>query len=746
MKQRHQILLIALAITLIAGAALAQDWQIETLATGLTYNGFGTSLALDSANHVLIAYTDPVTANLTIIHNRDGFWTSEIVRDQGTTRNDVDLVVDKNDNIQLAYMRGYPKKDLGYCTDYAFSSGCETIKEIIPAVSGSCSIGLDYTGRIFITFYDSSRLGLAVKDHGTWTTSVIDDYYVSGAGNNLIMDPDGKAHISYTRTETQLGWNNALMYATNASGSWVLDTVASGPGVNSDNDIALDSNGYVYISYRDHDLGTLNYATNKYGIWTNSVVDDQGSVGAFNSLALDSEDHLHISYDDATNGALKYATNETGSWIISTVDSQGSSGSFTSLGIDSHNRVHISYYDRDSGVLKYATNITKATDVFGQVGLIDHAQWSSPSGGYWTEAFGHYYYNPVVVMRALPSQNGQPAHARVSEVSNQGFKWQIEEWDYLDGDHQQLACPFLVAEAGEHLLDNGGKIKAGTLTVHDGVWQTVTFSTEFAEIPAVLTGIASNNDPSACITRIRDLTTKDFQIMLQTEEASTVVHGDETASWIALPIGKHQNAEILYTAGIRTGITGYWSQTNLGDIFLGPPVYICQDVTFNDPEPAAVRFKDLGGLTVVLKMEEEQSADSETLHGSEDVAFLAWGHPGFILGGETSIATLAAPVVKAADRDPELQKTLPLVVGFRSQYPDPFNPITTFDFTLKTSGGVTLKVFDLSGRLVTSLVDGHLSSGNHQASWNASGQASGVYLAHLKTPDGDFVERMVLLK
>ena len=65
-------------------------------------------------------------------------------------------------------------------------------------------------------------------------------------------------------------------------------------------------------------------------------------------------------------------------------------------------------------------------------------------------------------------------------------------------------------------------------------------------------------------------------------------------------------------------------------------------------------------------------------------------------------------------------------------FPNPFNSMTAISFKLQAASHVELKVFDISGREVASLVDGHLSSGAHEVVWDAEGMGSGVYFIRLE--------------
>jgi hypothetical protein len=76
-------------------------------------------------------------------------------------------------------------------------------------------------------------------------------------------------------------------------------------------------------------------------------------------------------------------------------------------------------------------------------------------------------------------------------------------------------------------------------------------------------------------------------------------------------------------------------------------------------------------------------------------------------------------------------------------YPNPFNPTTTIAFALSQSTRATLKVFDLLGRELATLVDENLPAGVHKAMWDARGFASGVYLYRLQA--GELVQTRDLL-
>ena len=81
-----------------------------------------------------------------------------------------------------------------------------------------------------------------------------------------------------------------------------------------------------------------------------------------------------------------------------------------------------------------------------------------------------------------------------------------------------------------------------------------------------------------------------------------------------------------------------------------------------------------------------------------------------------------------------------------NNYPNPFNPATTLEYTLMSPGEVSLIIYNLLGQEITTLVSEVQQAGYHKVVWDATNMASGVYLYRLQV--GDFVQtrKMLLLK
>ncbi len=81
-------------------------------------------------------------------------------------------------------------------------------------------------------------------------------------------------------------------------------------------------------------------------------------------------------------------------------------------------------------------------------------------------------------------------------------------------------------------------------------------------------------------------------------------------------------------------------------------------------------------------------------------------------------------------------------------YPNPFNPTTTirFDIGEKITNMASLQIYDITGRLVETLVDGNYKVGEHEFIWDASKIASGVYFVELVSGQNRSIQKLVLLK
>jgi len=89
---------------------------------------------------------------------------------------------------------------------------------------------------------------------------------------------------------------------------------------------------------------------------------------------------------------------------------------------------------------------------------------------------------------------------------------------------------------------------------------------------------------------------------------------------------------------------------------------------------------------------------------------------------------------------------IPMQYGLSQNYPNPFNPTTAFNFALVEDVHVTLRVYDVTGRLVATLIDGMEKVGHHVVEFNGANLPSGQYYYRMQAGTFSAVKAMVLMK
>jgi len=113
------------------------------------------------------------------------------------------------------------------------------------------------------------------------------------------------------------------------------------------------------------------------------------------------------------------------------------------------------------------------------------------------------------------------------------------------------------------------------------------------------------------------------------------------------------------------------------------------------------------------------------------------------------VDTIIVHLQSAIDDDDN--SALPLQTSLFANYPNPFNATTSISYALADAGQVQLEIFDITGRMVKTLIDGYQAAGTYSVTWdglNDQGKvtASGTYFFRLKTENENFVRKMALLK
>jgi hypothetical protein len=99
-----------------------------------------------------------------------------------------------------------------------------------------------------------------------------------------------------------------------------------------------------------------------------------------------------------------------------------------------------------------------------------------------------------------------------------------------------------------------------------------------------------------------------------------------------------------------------------------------------------------------------------------------------------------------ANSSTEVPVSMPGKFALSAAYPNPFNPSTTISLHVPMESNVSVQVYDLSGRMISTLLSGVQAQGDYSLTWNAQEQASGMYLVRAETAGSVAVQKILLLK
>lgn len=293
-----------------AGRENGGPWTLRTIDKGAN-TGLHTSIGVNTSVH--ISYYKESSSQLKYASNETGQWVAGAIDSGRVVGEYTSILVDGNEKTHISY---YKASD--HSLKYATNMGGDWVLETVDDGGdngdvGQCSsIAVDSRGRIHVSYRDVANRALkyAVKDSAGWHISTIDEAGDVGWFSAISIDSQDGIHISYWDAT-----NGTLKYAgTTGTGSWQVAVLDPSGLVGGHISMAADNHGSLHISYYgvEGDNGDLRYATNASGSWVLETVErsssDGGNAGRFTSIAVDDDRNPHISYYDVTNGDLKYAS------------------------------------------------------------------------------------------------------------------------------------------------------------------------------------------------------------------------------------------------------------------------------------------------------------------------------------------------------------------------------------------------------------------------------------------------------
>ena len=509
----------------------------------------------------------------------------------------------------------------------------------------------------------------------------------------------------------------ALALAGAASaGEWHFEIVDSADRVGECTSVALDSSGNPHISYNGN--ADLKYARWDGAAWQIETVDSAG--GSYTSLALDSSNRPHISY--CGNSDLKYARWNGSSWQIETVDSAGDVGWFTSLALDDSDYPHISYWDSTNDDLKYArwNGSSWQIETVDSAGFVDrYTSLALDSSGY-----PHISYGYLDLM-----------YARWN-----GSSWQVETVDTV-GDVGLWTSLALDSSGRPHISYHDWTNGCLKYARWDGAaWQIETVDSSWSVGRYTSLALDSNDYPHISY---HDWDNDDLKYARWNGSSWWIQTVGDVGWYTSLALDSSGNPHISYYDENNNNLKyAYWE---------GGPAVEDAEVSANTCDEGVLVGWTITGdapasFTVLRSVGDNEP---ETVSGALPGTAASWLDADVEAGGEDRYW------LEATEEDGMVSRFGPTEpVNFPgaareltlSIYPSPASGLFTVDYTLPENGSITIALYDLSGRRVTTVLDGEMAAGRHDISYDTSALPPGVYLARLATDSGTLTRRVVIAR
>ncbi len=320
-----------LAEGFVAYADAAGGWSVDPLVEGYFYGPIGLDYDLEGRPH--IAYHDHQAdtfrdelGDLThAVLGADG-WTVSAATSDGHDGWDSTVRVGADGVVRAA---GIDPAQFGRVEGVEYYELVDGVWQVEAIGSGPVeyewNVDLEVApdGTPGMTYFRSETedlLHVTRGETGTWAFDTVDREGDVGRFSSLVYDPDGAAHISYWNADT-----GEVRYAGNASGSWVIETVATLASVETGfegarriTSIGLAADGSPRVAFSD--VSGLWLATRTAdGTWTDVRILEAGGrpLGQLVSMEIDDADRVHLAFFEVTStgplaGVVGYVTDSGG--------------------------------------------------------------------------------------------------------------------------------------------------------------------------------------------------------------------------------------------------------------------------------------------------------------------------------------------------------------------------------------------------------------------------------------------------
>lgn len=441
------------------------------------------------------------------------------------------------------------------------------------------------------------------------------------------------------------------------------------------------------------------------------------------SIAFDSHGRIHVAYSGQTGTMsatreIYYATDSAGLIVTRRVTTNAVDDNYPTIVVDRNDNVHIGFLGRDAGnqfQVQYTRLINGSFTTPHYITQGDNK--ATPSCAIGPDSIMHFVYH------TFPQTGTQFVYYRMFDLRDSTLFAELQLIDAsVTGDFD---AGIAVDDSGSiHIVVKSGSAFGGPLRY---------YTNRFGSLSMFPTGVTENVDyPRVLIDK------------------NNVVH----------ILYRNSNSEILYVVNNSSGS-------------FGAPV----PVTPAGQRPAGYHnfaADDQNRLYIVYQSSLSTSGRGWYLvHGKDSVfsdTLLVFDLPaGYVTRNTSAIAaredgeiavTYSPGAVRASVAVCDIfmkrgilettrldgKHPLPTFFMLRQNYPNPFNPSTTIAYAVERRAFVVIKVYDMLGREITTLVNGEMGPGTYEVMWNSDGMSGGMYFCRMQSSGYSATRKMILVK
>jgi len=721
-------------------------------------NDYATSIAIDLEGNVYItgiSYNSFINCDYTTLkYNTDGEeqWIMSYNGPGNLKDYANDLTIDNKNNV---YITG---SSFGSDTDY----DCATLKynsdgemQWVSRYNGPGN-DFDYAYSLIVDIEDNVYIaGCTSYSPGENADYVLVKYNAvgmeqwsalyNGSGNSTdcinAFALDGQGNVIVTGKSCGLETKNdyaTLKYNEMGVEQWSLRY--NGPGNSYDlaYDMDIDTGGNVYVTGFSAGSGAFgDYATIKY----NAMGEEQWKIrynGPGNhsdnatALVVDNEANVYVTgttIDSLTAhnyGTIKYTSEGEELWAAIYNGPGNGSDDAKALAVDPLGNVYVTGRSLGSG-----TDYDYATVKYNSVGVLQWvARYNGPDNG-----------SDEVRSLAFDTEGNVFVTGRSYDLSTGS---DIATIKYNSAGVQQWVVRYNGSGNG---IDNGEALAVDLLgnVYVTGNSQDPETSFDFATIKYNAAGVqqwvAKYNGTGNSSDGARALSVDEQGNLyvagtcrnFGTGSDYTTIKYDSAGveQWVSHYNGLGNFSELVSAMEVDQRGNVYVTGQSFGSWNIGRD-YATVKYNSNGEEQWVMRYNGSGNTTDI--------ATAMAIDGSDNV---------YITGHASTVEGRIYTTIKYTQTTTGINQEIlnaPNTYVLNQNYPNPFNPITNIQFSIPKPGYVTLKIYNMLGEEVITLVSEKLSAGQHNYEWNASEFASGIYLYKLETSGFIESKKLILLK